>query len=67
MIYFNSKPLTLFRVFILYSPSLLPYFRLPTPDSQLLAIIEISTFTFFGKPLTATVSLAGKFPEKYLP
>ena len=30
------------------------------------AIIEISTFTFFGKPNTATVSRAGKSPSKYV-
>src|SRR5580704_10565619 len=31
------------------------------------AIIEISTFTFFGNPRTATVSRAGNSPLKYFP
>ena len=36
-------------------------------SSYLAAITLISTFTFLGNPLTATVSLAGKLFEKYFP
>src|SRR5665213_3747240 len=32
-----------------------------------MAIILISTWAFFGRVLTATVSRAGKLPEKYFP
>ena len=38
-------------------------FRLP---DYFAAIMLISTFTFFGSPFTATVSLAGNAPVKYL-
>jgi len=31
------------------------------------AIMLISTFTFLGRPFTATVSLAGKSFSKYFP
>lgn len=39
-------------------------YALFTSGSYIAAITLISTFTFLGNPLTATVSLAGKLSEK---
>lgn len=40
------------------------HYGLFTSGSYIAAITLISTFTFLGNPLTATVSLAGKLSEK---